>query len=122
MSIQRANLLIGPGKITHAAHTYYYKGAAALPVELETVEIGTDAHGPLDKRLLDFNARVIVIPDGAWTSEAQFGLSPQWFTEQPDVLAPPAGGLLPAGLHQCAVDCERAFERHEHLFEELAAA
>ncbi len=33
---------------------------------------------------------------GDWTTEARFGLSPQWFTEQPDVTAPPAAGLLPA--------------------------
>lgn len=36
------------------------------------------------------------IGDGDWVTEVQFGLSPQWFTEQPDVAAPGAGGLLPA--------------------------
>ena len=36
------------------------------------------------------------IVDGDWVTEVQFGLSPQWFTEQPDVTAAPAGGLLPA--------------------------
>jgi len=36
------------------------------------------------------------IADGDWVTEVQFGLSPQWFTEQADVTAPRAGGLLPA--------------------------
>ena len=36
------------------------------------------------------------IRDGDWVTEAQFGLSPQWFTERPDVGAPPAAGLSPA--------------------------
>jgi Rhs element Vgr protein len=36
------------------------------------------------------------ISDGDWVTEAEFGVSPQWFTEQPDVTAPPAAGLLPA--------------------------
>lgn len=36
------------------------------------------------------------IADGEWTTEAQFGLAPEWFTDQPDVTGPRAGGLLPA--------------------------
>ena len=36
------------------------------------------------------------IGDGDWVTEVQFGLSPQWFTEQSDVTAPRAAGLLPA--------------------------
>lgn len=41
------------------------------------------------------------IENGDWTTDAHFGLAPHWFTEQADVLAPPAAGLLPAieGLH-----------------------
>jgi Rhs element Vgr protein len=35
------------------------------------------------------------ISDGNWTTEAAIGLSPLWFTEEPDVMAPPASGLLP---------------------------
>jgi Rhs element Vgr protein len=40
------------------------------------------------------------IEDGAWTTEADFGLDPDWFCNRPDVQAPPAGALLPpvAGL------------------------
>lgn len=36
------------------------------------------------------------ITNGDWVTEVQFGLSPQWFTEQPDITAPGASGLLPA--------------------------
>ena len=36
------------------------------------------------------------IADGDWLTEVRFGLSPQWFTEQPGVTAPGAAGLLPA--------------------------
>lgn len=35
------------------------------------------------------------ISDGNWTSEISVGLSPAWFTEEPDVMAPPTSGLLP---------------------------
>jgi len=32
---------------------------------------------------------------GNWLTEISIGLSPIWFTEEPDVMAPPASGLLP---------------------------
>ncbi|WP_163411034.1 type VI secretion system tip protein VgrG [Flavobacterium ajazii] len=32
---------------------------------------------------------------GNWVTQASFGLSPFWFTEEPDVMSPPASGLLP---------------------------
>ncbi|MWB96101.1 type VI secretion system tip protein VgrG [Flavobacterium sp. GA093] len=35
------------------------------------------------------------ISDGNWISEVSLGFSPQWFTEQTDVMSPPASGLLP---------------------------
>lgn len=35
------------------------------------------------------------IGDGNWTTEVSVGLSTVWFTEEPDVMAPPASGLLP---------------------------
>jgi Rhs element Vgr protein len=40
------------------------------------------------------------IADGDWVTEAHFGLSPHWLTEQTDVMAPAAAGLMPgvAGL------------------------
>jgi uncharacterized protein involved in type VI secretion and phage assembly len=41
------------------------------------------------------------IEAGHWTTTAEFGVSPNWFTEQHDVMAPAAAGLLPGigGLH-----------------------
>ena len=48
-----------------------------------------------------FNGNVYVssvkneIFEGNWTTDIQFGLSPEWFTEKHGVTAPPAGGLLP---------------------------
>ena len=41
------------------------------------------------------------IEAGHWTTTAEFGVSPSWFTEQHDVMAPAAAGLLPGigGLH-----------------------
>ncbi len=35
------------------------------------------------------------ISDGNWISEVTIGLSSDWFTEEPDVMSPPAAGLLP---------------------------
>lgn len=35
------------------------------------------------------------IADGNWTTEAEFGLAPEWFTARTDVVAPPAAGWLP---------------------------
>lgn len=35
------------------------------------------------------------ISEGNWTSAISVGLSPAWFTEEPDVMAPPTAGLLP---------------------------
>lgn len=35
------------------------------------------------------------LSDGTWTTEVAVGLSPLWFIEEPDVMAPPASGMLP---------------------------
>ncbi|HET7793597.1 MAG TPA: type VI secretion system tip protein VgrG [Rhizobacter sp.] len=35
------------------------------------------------------------IADGNWITEVEFGLSPAWFTERPDVMSRPAAGLVP---------------------------
>jgi len=45
------------------------------------------------------------IGHGNWTTEVSVGLSPIWFTEEPDVMAPPASGLLPGaqGLFNATV-------------------
>lgn len=48
-----------------------------------------------------FNGDVFVssvnhqITPGNWVSEVDFGMSPDWFAEQRDLVAPPASGLLP---------------------------
>ena len=46
-----------------------------------------------------------VLTDGNWTTEISVGLSPVWFTQEPDVMAPPASGLLPGaqGLFNATV-------------------
>ncbi|RLJ80645.1 type VI secretion system tip protein VgrG [Pedobacter alluvionis] len=35
------------------------------------------------------------LSDGNWLTEVSVGLSPQWFIEEPDVMAPSASGMLP---------------------------
>lgn len=35
------------------------------------------------------------LSDGNWLTEVSVGLSPFWFIEEPDVMAPPASGMLP---------------------------
>ncbi|MEP6930294.1 MAG: type VI secretion system tip protein VgrG, partial [Flavobacterium sp.] len=35
------------------------------------------------------------LSQGNWISEVYLGLSPLWFTEKPDVMSPPASGLIP---------------------------
>lgn len=35
------------------------------------------------------------LSQGNWLTEVTFGLSPLWFTEEPDVMSPPASGLIP---------------------------
>jgi len=48
-----------------------------------------------------FNGSVFVggleheIEDGNWTTEVEFGLDPNWFTQRSDVVAPPAAGWVP---------------------------
>jgi Rhs element Vgr protein len=46
-----------------------------------------------------------VIGHGNWITEVAVGLSPVWFTQEPDVMAPPASGLLPGvqGLFNATV-------------------
>ena len=45
------------------------------------------------------------ISEGNWMTHATIGLSDMWFTEEPDVMAPPASGLLPGaqGLFNATV-------------------
>jgi Rhs element Vgr protein len=41
------------------------------------------------------------IRDGNWLTEVDFGMDPDWFADQRDLISPPASGLLPGidGLH-----------------------
>ncbi|URM36042.1 phage baseplate assembly protein V [Flavobacterium anhuiense] len=45
------------------------------------------------------------LSQGNWITEVSLGLSPFWFTEEPDVMAPPASGLVPGakGLFNATV-------------------
>lgn len=45
------------------------------------------------------------LSQGNWISEVNLGLSPLWFTEEPDVMSPPASGLIPGakGLFNATV-------------------
>ena len=45
------------------------------------------------------------LSQGNWISQVSLGLSPFWFTEEPDVMSPPASGLLPGarGLFNATV-------------------
>lgn len=48
-----------------------------------------------------FNGTVLLsaveheLADGNWISRAEFGMAPEWQVQRPDVVAAPAGGLLP---------------------------
>ena len=48
-----------------------------------------------------FNGNVFItgvrheLEGGNWTTEAEFGLSPDWFSERHELAAPPASGMLP---------------------------
>lgn len=56
------------------------------------------------------------ISGGNWQTEVSFGLSPHWFTEQSDVMAPPASGLLPGvnGLFTATV--KKMYEDPENQY------
>jgi Rhs element Vgr protein len=45
------------------------------------------------------------LSDGNWLTEVSVGLSPVWFIDDPDVMSPPAAGLLPGvrGLYNATV-------------------
>ncbi|MCB0835203.1 MAG: type VI secretion system tip protein VgrG [Bacteroidetes bacterium] len=46
-----------------------------------------------------------VIAEGNWFTEVEFGISPNWFSYETDIMAPPASGLLPGtrGLFNATV-------------------
>lgn len=59
------------------------------------------------------------IAQGNWVTEVAFGLSPYWITEEPDVVAPPASGLLPGvqGLFNATV--KKMYEDPENQYRVL---
>lgn len=78
-------------------HMRFQGSAKAVVGGLVTLEgMGTRFSGPVYLSGVHHE-----IADGSWTTEARFGLAPDWFVERPDVRTPPAGGLLPGvdGLH-----------------------
>jgi len=56
------------------------------------------------------------IAHGNWTTEASLGLSSTWFTQEPEVMAPPASGLLPGvqGLYNGTV--KKIYEDPENQY------
>lgn len=62
-----------------------------------------------------FNGKVYVsgirhyIADGTWTTDAQFGINPKWFTEKVDINPLPASGLL-AAVHGLQIAIVTALE------------
>lgn len=66
------------------------------------------------------------ISDGNWFTDAKFGLDTNWFSQEPDVMHPPASGQLPGvhGLHSATVkkifddpDSEFRIQIHLPLFD-----
>ncbi len=45
------------------------------------------------------------VEEGEWVTQVGYGLSPTWFAQEPDIMAPPAAGLLPGvqGLYNGVV-------------------
>ncbi|WP_299136736.1 type VI secretion system tip protein VgrG [uncultured Tenacibaculum sp.] len=56
------------------------------------------------------------VAHGNWVTTVTIGLSPVWFTEEPDVMAPPASGLLPGvqGLFNATV--KKMYEDPDNQF------
>jgi Rhs element Vgr protein len=69
-----------------------FQGSAkALPgMLIEVSGVGTHFSGTVLLSAVEHR-----IENGNWTTLARFGMSPSWFVERSDVLAPAAGGLLP---------------------------
>ncbi|WP_034059554.1 type VI secretion system tip protein VgrG [Lacinutrix jangbogonensis] len=59
------------------------------------------------------------IAHGNWTTEASVGLSPIWFTQEPDVMAPPASGLLPGAQGLFNATVKKMYEDPDNQFRVL---
>ncbi len=78
-------------------HVSFQGNALAKPGTLiELAGLGTRFNGNIF--VSGVNQRVV---DGNWTTRVEFGMSPNWFTESTDVIAPPASGITAgiSGLH-----------------------
>lgn len=57
-----------------------------------------------------------VIARGNWITETTVGLSPVWFTQEPDVMAPPASGLLPGAQGLFNATVKKIYEDPDNQF------
>ncbi|WP_442266827.1 type VI secretion system tip protein VgrG [Tenacibaculum sp. ZS6-P6] len=57
-----------------------------------------------------------VIAKGNWITETAIGLSPVWFTQEPDVMAPPASGLLPGAQGLFNATVKKIYEDPDNQF------
>jgi len=61
------------------------------------------------------------IAEGNWTTEVHVGLSPVWFTEEPDVMSPPAAGLLPGARGSFTGTVKKRYEDPDSQFRILVS-
>lgn len=86
-------------KITGTAR--FQGSSLALPAKYITLEgLGDRFNGDYFISGVTHN-----ISDGNWLTEVNLGMSQEWFIQEPDVMAPPASGLLPGvrGLFNATV-------------------
>lgn len=76
MAIDRTLLVSGPAKVTQNGGVFFTKEDIAVALTKELLEITTSSHGLVDKRLLDWNASVPIVPDGTWNAGARAALFP----------------------------------------------
>lgn len=72
----RANLSIGPGKLTIGSYSFAHLQPFTLRLVLDRMQISPQHIGNLDERMLDVDAKLSVQPDGAWTPESRAALWP----------------------------------------------
>jgi len=75
--------------------------SAVLPTNFITL----DGFGDRFSGVVFVSAVQHTVLDGNWLTKITFGMSPEWKTEETDVMAPPAAGLLPGirGLYNATV-------------------
>ncbi|MEL6852551.1 MAG: type VI secretion system tip protein VgrG [Bacteroidota bacterium] len=77
----------------------HIRGSAKIKVGFNQIKPGDllklEGVGARFNGLLFITAVRHEIGDGEWDTHIQFGLNPEWFSQEPDILTPPAAGLLP---------------------------